>query len=208
MLVGLSIEQVAIVGIIILVSIAAHEVMHAFVAHTLGDTTASDQGRLSLNPLKHIDVFLTVLLPVGLMLLQLPPIFIAKPVPINPARVKYDEFGTALIGVAGPLTNLMLAAIVGAFLRFTGVDTGFLAEILELFVYINIVFFVFNMIPFPPLDGSRVLYAFAPDGVRRVMMMIESFGFIGLVIFILLLLPFLGPVISNVTESIFSFLLR
>lgn len=191
---------------IILVSIAAHEAMHAFVAHKLGDSTAQEEGRLSLNPFRHVDMFMTVLLPIVLLLLHLPPIFIAKPVPINPERVKFEEFGTALIGIAGPLTNLGLAAIGAlASYAFTGsVIHGFL----ELFVYINIVFFVFNMIPFPPLDGSRLLYAFAPDGLRKVMLAIESAGLIALVVFVLLLLPFIGPVISSVTEAIYTFLLR
>src|SRR6187431_1924994 len=103
MLAGLSIADIVMVAGIILVSITAHEVMHAFVAHKLGDSTALEEGRLTLNPLRHVDIFLTVLLPVVLLILHLPPIFIAKPVPINPERVKYEEFGTALIGIAGPL---------------------------------------------------------------------------------------------------------
>lgn len=207
MLAGLSIEEIVLVAVIILISIAAHEAMHAFTAHALGDSTAQEEGRLSLNPFIHVDLFLTVLLPIILLLLQLPPIFIAKPVPINPERVKYGEYGTALIGLAGPLTNLALAVLGSLAAIALGVG-GFTRDFLELFVYINIVFFVFNMIPFPPLDGSRLLYAFAPDPIRRVMMQIESAGFIAIIIFMLLLLPFISPVISNVTQTIFTFLLR
>lgn len=207
MLSGLSIEGIALVAIIILISIAVHEAMHAFTAHALGDSTAQEEGRLTLNPFKHVDLFLTVLLPIVLLLLNLPPIFIAKPVPINPERVRYGEYGTALIGIAGPLTNLALA-VLGALVSLLGGFTGVTQDIIELFVYINIIFFVFNMIPFPPLDGSRLLYAFAPDPLRRVMLQIESAGFIAIIIFVLLLLPFISPVISNVTETIFTFLLR
>lgn len=207
MLAGLSIADIVMVAGIILVSITAHEVMHAFVAHKLGDSTALEEGRLTLNPFRHVDIFLTVLLPVVLLILHLPPIFIAKPVPINPERVKYEEFGTALIGIAGPLTNLALAALVALVINVFNVGVV-VNEFLELFVYINIVFFVFNMIPFPPLDGSRLLYAFAPDSMRKVMMAIESAGLIALIIFVLLLLPLIGPVIGSVTESIFTFLLR
>lgn len=207
MLSGLSIEGIALVAIIILISIAVHEAMHAFTAHALGDSTAQEEGRLTLNPFKHVDLFLTVLLPIVLLLLNLPPIFIAKPVPINPERVKYGEYGTALIGIAGPLTNLALA-VLGALVSLLGGFTGATQDIVELFVYINIIFFVFNMIPFPPLDGSRLLYAFAPDPLRRIMLQIESAGFIAIIIFVLLLLPFISPVISNVTETIFTFLLR
>lgn len=208
MFADLTLTGIVMMAGIILVSIAAHEAMHAFVAHALGDTTAQDEGRLTLNPFRHVDIFLTVLLPVVLLLLHLPPIFIAKPVPINPERVKYEEFGTALIGLAGPFTNLALAALVALIARIVGLDNGFVSSIIELFVYVNIVFFVFNMIPFPPLDGSRLLYAFAPDALRKVMLSIESAGIMGLLIFVLLLLPFIGPVINNVTEVIYSFLLR
>ena len=207
MLAGLSIADIVMVAGIILVSITAHEVMHAFVAHKLGDSTALEEGRLTLNPLRHVDIFLTVLLPVVLLILHLPPIFIAKPVPINPERVKYEEFGTALIGIAGPLTNLVLATVVALILHVFNLGI-IVNKFLELFVYINIVFFVFNMIPFPPLDGSRLVYAFAPDSMRRVMLAIESAGMIALIVFVLLLLPLIGPVISNVTKTIFIFLLR
>lgn len=209
MLAGLSIADIVIVAGIILVSIAAHEAMHAYVAHKLGDTTAKEEGRLTLNPFQHVDIFLTVLLPVILLLLHLPPIFVAKPVPINPDRVKFEEFGTALIGLAGPFTNLALATVVALFVRFTGLD-GFGYTLAEMFVYINIVFFVFNMIPFPPLDGSRLLYAFAPDGMRKIMLSIENMGFIALLILIVILLPFTGLIelVRNVTEIIFNFLLR
>jgi Zn-dependent protease len=208
MLQGLPILEIAIVAVIILISITVHEVMHAFVAHALGDTTAQEEGRLTLNPFQHVDLFLTVLLPVVLLLLHLPPIFIAKPVPINPERVKFEEFGTALIGLAGPFTNLAFATVVALGARLAGLEAGFAYHLVELVVYINIVFFVFNMIPFPPLDGSRLLYAFAPDVLRRGMLAIESAGFIALIVFILLLVPFIGPVIGGVTEAIYSFLLR
>src|SRR4051812_11988673 len=104
MLSGLSgADLVVVLGSIIL-SLSIHEATHGYVAHWLGDTTAYEMGRLTLNPLKHIDAVTTVLLPMVLILSGLPPLLIAKPVPFNPARVKYDEFGAALIGVAGPLT--------------------------------------------------------------------------------------------------------
>lgn len=192
--------------IVILFSMGFHEAMHAFVAHWLGDPTARDLGRLTLNPFKHIDVYMTLLLPVGLILLGLPPIFIAKPVPFNPMRVKYDEFGAALIGVAGPLTNLVLALAAAGFLRVLGPSHG-LESALVIFVQINIAFFVFNMIPFPPLDGSRVLYAVAPAPLQRVMRQIESMGFMAIILFFLLLLPFIGPFVSFANKSLLEFLI-
>jgi len=111
-------ESITLVGILViigvlLVSMTVHEATHAFVGLKLGDDTAAEQGRVSLNPLKHIDPFMTVLLPAVLLAMQLPPILAAKPVPFNPDRVKYDEFGAAMIAAAGPISNLLLA-IIGA----------------------------------------------------------------------------------------------
>src|SRR2546422_939234 len=128
-----------LIFICILVSMSFHEAMHAFTGHWLGDTTARDEGRLTLNPLKHIDLFTTVLLPVILIAIGLPPIFAAKPVPFNPDRVKYDEFGAALIGIAGPLTNLLLASAAAAILHGISLSTG-ITKFLLIFTEINVAF--------------------------------------------------------------------
>jgi Zn-dependent protease len=171
----------------ILVSMTLHEAMHAFASHWLGDDTAKLEGRLTLNPLSHIDPFTTVLLPLMLAAIGAPPFGAAKPVPFNPNRVKYGEWGAALVGVAGPLTNLVLAAIAGLIIRSIAPDAnGILFNVLQTFLIVNISFFVFNMIPFPPLDGSRVLYAIAPDPLRDLMERIESMGFMAIVFFMLL----------------------
>ncbi|MDQ5885815.1 MAG: hypothetical protein QG628_212 [Patescibacteria group bacterium] len=197
-----------IVFVSILVSMSIHEAMHAFASHWLGDTTAKEHGRLTLNPLKHIDIVTTVLLPVGLLAVGLPPIFIAKPVPFNPANVKYNEYGAALIGIAGPLTNLLLAVLAAGVIRMLGIAVGTESfNIFSLFIQVNLSFFVFNMIPFPPLDGSRLLYAFAPEPLQKVMYQIESGGIMSILLFMFLLVPVLGPVIGNVTSSIYLFLL-
>src|SRR3989344_7168853 len=121
----------------IFVAMATHEAMHAFMAHWLGDTTAKDMGRLTLNPLKHIDVMTTLLLPVVLILVGLPPIFIAKPVPFNPDRVRFDEFGAALVGVAGPLTNLFLAGLTSIMVRQFSMPTE-LFNFLIIFIMVNV----------------------------------------------------------------------
>lgn len=192
---NLGVSDLLIVIPIILVSMTFHEAMHAFTSHWLGDTTARDLGRLTLNPLKHIDLVMTVLLPVLLIAMGVPPIFAAKPVPFNPDRVKYDEFGAALIGVAGPLTNLVLATL-GAGIFRTVHPVGLLNNIIGIFIIINLSFFVFNMIPFPPLDGSRLLYAVAPEPLQKIMYRIETMGF-GLTLLVLfILLPVLGPIID------------
>jgi len=205
---NLSVLQILFVFVAILVSMGIHEAMHAYVAHWLGDSTAEEQGRLTLNPLKHIDVLTTVLLPVILIALGLPPFFVAKPVPFNPARVKYDEFGAAMIAVAGPLTNLLLAVVAAIIFRTVGVDGATnIHDFLIIFTEVNIAFFVFNMIPFPPLDGSRVLYALAPESVQEVMRAIESAGFMAILVFMLLIFQFIAPVIGNIETFFLKFLL-
>ena len=191
----------------IILSMGIHEAMHAFTSHWLGDTTAKDHGRLTLNPLKHIDIVTTVLLPMVLILFGMQPFFIAKPVPFNPENVRYNEFGAALIGIAGPLTNLTLAVIAAGIIRITGIAIGTeLFTVFSLFIQVNLGFFVFNMIPFPPLDGSRLLYAFAPEPLQRVMYAIESGGIMTILLFMFLFFPFIGPLVSNIVNSLYIFL--
>lgn len=183
--------QIAIVIGVILFSMTLHEAMHGFVAYWLGDDTAKLQGRLTLNPIKHIDPFLTILLPVMLAIIGGPIFGGAKPVPFNPDRVRYDEWGAALVAFAGPATNLIIAFVIfglGTVLGFNLSDFS-VANILEMVltygVFVNLGFFVFNMIPVPPLDGSRILYALAPEFVRRIMEYIEQYGLI--LVFVLVL---------------------
>ena len=184
--------QLAIVLGVILFSMTLHEAMHGFVGYWLGDDTAKLEGRLTLNPLKHIDPFLTILLPLTLAIIGAPIFGGAKPVPFNPNRVRGDEWGVAAVALAGPLTNLLIAFVlfgIGTILGFNLVDFsyGSVEEmVLTYGVFINLGFFVFNMIPLPPLDGSRVLYAFAPEFVRRGMELIEQYGL--LVVFAIVLL--------------------
>ncbi|OYW42015.1 zinc metalloprotease ywhC [Candidatus Saccharibacteria bacterium 32-45-3] len=171
------IAYIATVLVIILVSMTFHEAMHGFMAYWLGDTTAKDEGRLTLNPLKHIDPFMTVILPLVLAITGMPVFGGAKPVPFNPYRVKGGEWGAALVGLAGPLTNLLLATIFYAIWTVAGAPLrGVEGMVLTTGVLVNLGFFVFNMLPIPPLDGSRILYALAPDSARRVMEIIEQYG--------------------------------
>lgn len=192
----------------IIIALSIHEAMHAYVAHWLGDTTAHDEGRLTLNPLKHIDVVTTVALPMVLLIFGLPPIFIAKPVPFNPNRVKYEEFGVALVGVSGPLTNLVLAALAAVVFRLFGADMSlFWQGAFLIFTQVNIGFFIFNMIPFPPLDGSRLLYAFAPEPLQKIMMQIEAFGLMGILFFMLILFQFISGPFVTIQNYLLNFLL-
>lgn len=206
MIESLSLANIAVVIISILVSLTIHEAMHAYVAHALGDTTAKDEGRLTLNPLQHVDLLMTIGLPVVMIMLGLPPLLIAKPVPFDPHSVRYGEYGAALVALAGPFTNLGLAVVASIAMRLIGFDSEF-AAMLNIFVQINITFFVFNMIPFPPLDGSRLLYAVAPEPVQRVMYAIESAGFLVIIFVFLLAAPVVLPIVSNIAEAIYFFLL-
>jgi len=183
---------VVIVGII-LVSMTLHEAMHAFVGYWLGDDTAKREGRLTLNPLKHIDPFLTIILPLGLLLVGLPPFGGAKPVPFNPDRVRGGDWGAALIALGGPLTNLVLAFVIfGIGVVIDPVNGTLGALIIDLGVRVNLGFFIFNILPFPPLDGSRVIYALAPEFVRAGMRWIERFGIIFIFAIVLLASPVIG----------------
>lgn len=179
---------IAVVLAVVLISMTLHEAMHAFTGYWLGDDTARAEGRLTLNPLKHIDPFLTVILPLSLAILGLPVFGGAKPVPFNPGRVRFGEFGAALVGIAGPLTNLVIAFISFGFYVLVGLPSGegILGMFLLAMVFVNLGFFVFNSLPLPPLDGSRLLYAVAPDGVRRFMAMLEQNGII--IVFAIILL--------------------
>lgn len=208
MLNQLALSDLGIIFAAILLSMAFHEAMHAFVAHWLGDTTAKDEGRLTLNPLKHIDIYTTILLPLILILLRITPFFVARPVPFNPNRVKYGEYGAAIMAVAGPFTNFGLAVAASLLLRGLGgaVGTEFY-NVFSIFIVVNLGFFVFNMIPFPPLDGSRLLYAFAPEGLQRVMYQIESMGFMTILVFMFLLFPIIGPIVGNLVSHLYYFLL-
>jgi Zn-dependent protease len=150
----------------------------------------------------------TVLLPMVLILSGLPPFFAAKPVPFNPERVRYGEYGAALIGVAGPLTNLALALVGALVFRGWGAqESGSIYNAIIIFVQVNIAFFIFNMIPFPPLDGSRLLYAFAPEPLQEVMLRIESMGFLAILVIVLLVFQFVSGPIINLENHILTFLL-
>jgi len=137
---------------------SVHEAMHAYVGLRLGDDTAAEEGRVSLNPLKHIDPFMTVLLPAITLFLFQAPILAAKPVPFNPDRVKYGELGAAMIAAAGPVANLVLAILAVILARSTGVEVlvanDLFSVILYTFIVLNVSLFVFNLIPIPPLDGN------------------------------------------------------
>lgn len=184
---------------IILVSMMLHELAHGWAAYWLGDDTAKDEGRLTLNPLKHLDPVLSIALPLLLFISGGPVFGGAKPVPVDSRKLKHGVWGMALVAIAGPLMNFILAFIGVVIVQITGAlvdgnQTLFWSEVLMQFIVINLGFGVFNLIPIPPLDGSRVLYAIAPDQVREVMAKMENWGII-LVMMLVILLP---SVINNI----------
>ena len=154
---GLSGLEIGFFVVALLISMIVHEVMHGVMARWLGDTTAADMGRITLNPLKHIDVLTTLILPLVMILFGLPPILAAKPVPFDPTKVRFGEYGAALVGLAGPLANFGLA-VIGVILvhLFMGASVQVL-DFWVIFIELNVALMIFNLIPFPPLDGSRIL---------------------------------------------------
>ena len=208
----IDILQLVVVFGVILISMTLHEAMHAFVAFWLGDDTAQREGRLTLNPIKHIDPFLTIILPLGLALVGAPIFGGAKPVPFRPDMVKGGDWGAALVALGGPLTNLVIAFISFGVWAIVGAPiTGVGALILSTMVTVNLGFFLFNIIPIPPLDGSRVLYALAPEFVRTGMRVIEQYGLILVFALVLLAGPLLGSYMTtaiNFFIDIFSSIFR
>lgn len=187
-------------------STAVHELCHALAAKYYGDTLAEQMGRISLNPLKHIDPFLTIIFPAVLLLMGTTPILAAKPVPINTLRLRGGDMSMAVIGLVGPASNLLLATLAGLVAK-SGLINGFTFDTVILFAKINISLFVFNMIPFPPLDGSRLLYAVAPEPVQKQMENIESVGILPILFIFIFLSPVISPLISDVSTTLYTLLL-
>ncbi len=178
--------------VVLVFSIMIHEVAHGAVALWRGDTTARDAGRLTLNPLPHIDLFGTILIPLFLILTRAGFLFgWAKPVPTNPYFYRTPRKDLALIGAAGPLSNFLLAVLAGVAFRILGPAVGMyhpLSQALLFAVVINLVLCFFNLVPIPPLDGSRILVIFLSRSMAETYVRIEPYGMF--IIIILLMLGF------------------
>lgn len=190
---------------ILVFSAVFHEVAHGWVANRLGDPTARLLGRLTLNPIPHIDPMMSIFLPLILIFTGSPVIFgAAKPVPVDPFNLKNGRQDMALVSLAGPATNFLIASIAAFFLKFAvlpfGNDT--LSEIVFQVVQLNLLLGIFNLIPIPPLDGSKVLALFLPEDTAKSYLALGSVGFF--IIFALLLIPIggfsLGGIISQITD--------
>ena len=185
---------------VIITSAVFHEYAHGWVAYRLGDSTAKDAGRLTLNPLVHIDMVGTVLVPLFMILTAGVFIGWAKPVPYNPNNLKDKKYGTLKVGIAGPSANLLIAVILGLFLRIAALplaESGTISiiflELLAFIVYINIFLALFNLIPFPPLDGSKVFESLFP----RQWQYFTRLGFFGMFFALVIAFLFL-PSIADV----------
>ena len=166
-----------------LVAIVVHEVSHGLVANYFGDPTARTMGRLSLNPLRHVDPLGTIVLPLLLMVTGSPVVFgWAKPVPINYARLAHPKRDLVWVGAAGPLANALLAVAIAGGLRLADIPPhSLIGSVGVAVILMNLVLAIFNLIPVPPLDGSRVLVGLLPFRYARWLAMMEPFGFVILV---------------------------
>jgi len=191
---------------VLMISVIFHEVAHGYTAFRLGDPTARYAGRLTLNPLKHIDPFGTVILPLLLILARFPyPVGWAKPVPVNPLLLRDPRRGMMLVGAAGPLSNVSLALVAAMILRTVPVSrTPFLFDLLSIACYVNILLSVFNLVPVPPLDGSRVVAGLLPPDLRKAYESITPYGF--LIVIGLFYLGLMNRVILPLSDFIFSLL--
>jgi Zn-dependent protease len=212
---GLNLDPATIItiAIFLLVAFPIHEFFHALVAYRLGDSTAKYAGRLSLNPIVHFDPVGGGLLTITMLLGS----FVfgwAKPTPINPYNLRYGHRGEALVALAGPASNAVMAVAAAIPLRFILGSSlavpDLVLQVLYLFVYVNVILAIFNLLPIPPLDGSKLLFgALAPRTVYRIRPVLEQYGFLILIVAILPIFggeSLLGIVVVPVIDAIVKLL--
>lgn len=184
--------------LILIFSVVIHEVSHGYAAYLQGDNTARFQGRLTLNPLKHLEWFGSFILPVMSYLLGGFIIGWAKPVPFNPYNLRNQKWGEAIVAFAGPLSNICIALFFGLLIRF-GVAISFgqaFFHVSSLIVLINLVLATFNLIPVPPLDGSKILFSILPYRMQGIRDFLEQNGLFIMLFFVFFLWQFVLPIVS------------
>ena len=185
---------------ILLMSVVIHEVSHGLMANHLGDPTAKYAGRLTLNPIKHLDLWGSFIIPISLLIVGSSILFgYAKPVPYNPYNLKNKKWGPAMVATAGPGSNLIIALIFGLSLRFMDFGNSVymqnLAQIFAYIVLLNLLLAVFNLVPIPPLDGSKILFAALPHKYQQLSFQMERYGLILVLFFIFFLFRYIVPII-------------
>lgn len=184
---------------ILIMSIVIHEVSHGFMAEHFGDPTARLRGRLTLNPLRHLDLFGSIILPAVLVLSKAGFIFgWAKPVPYNPENLTDKKWGTIAVASAGVLSNFFIALIFGLIIRFSG---GFdlpanFYFITSAIVIVNLALGIFNLVPIPPLDGSKILFYLLPESMADRVFALEQYSLVFLLVFIVFFADYLYPVLA------------
>jgi Zn-dependent protease len=193
--------------IVLIFSAIIHEYMHGWVANQLGDPTARLAGRLTLNPLAHIDPFGSIFLPLILILSKVGFVFgWAKPVPFNPYNLRDQKYGPAKVAAAGPLANLVVAAVFGLLVRLLRAHPLWLANLplliplLEVIVFINVLLAVFNLVPIPPMDGSKIIMPFLPYSWQLRFIQLEKHGMLLVLLFIMFGFSLIIPIINFLTR--------
>lgn len=179
---------------ILIMSVVIHELAHGYAASYLGDETARYEGRLTLNPIKHLDPMGSFFVP--LISYSLGGLIIgwAKPVPYNPYNLRPGRWSEAFVAMAGPASNILIALVFGLFIRFgTSVNDIELVQVFSQIVKLNIVLAIFNLVPIPPLDGSKIIFAFFPKNTYKIRAFYENYGLFFLITFILFFSGFLAP---------------
>lgn len=190
--------------VILIFSVVVHEVAHGYAAYMLGDSTAKYEGRLTLNPLKHLDPFGSILLPLFLFFTNAG--FLigwAKPVPFNPYNLRNQRWGEAIVAVAGPVSNILIALVFGLLIRFGAagglIQSVDILRVMSYIVFINLLLAIFNLVPIPPLDGSKILFSIFNIGYSRVRLLLEQYG----MFLVLFFMFFFGHIISPIISAFF-----
>lgn len=184
--------------LIVLFSVVIHEVSHGVAAYSMGDDTAKRLGRLTLNPIKHLDPFGSVLLPLVTLILGGFIFGYAKPVPYNPANLSDKKYGPAKVAIAGPLSNFVVAFGFGTLLRFMplSLEATLLPDVFVFIVLINLVLGIFNLMPVPPLDGHWLVLTFLPDKYYKFKMFFQQFGIFLFILLLFVIFPIVFPLVQ------------